>query len=54
MGETGLTQARRTVKKNVVQGFPSTTGRSDSYLQIILGLVLSGKISEIPGSKTGI
>jgi hypothetical protein len=38
----------------MVQGFFTAFGSRDSYLQVILGLVLSGEISQAPGSQAGI
>jgi hypothetical protein len=44
MGQAGLTQARRPVKQDVVQGLPTAPGGGDGNAEIFLGLVLSDKI----------
>ena len=54
MCQAGFTEAGWAVEQNMVKGFTPGSGCGDSYFQIILGLVLSGKIGKAPGSKTGI
>jgi len=54
MGKACLAEAGGAIEKDVVQGFTAGGGRVNSYLQVFLGPVLSGKISEAPRAETGI
>jgi hypothetical protein len=54
VGQAGLAQSGRSVEQDVVQGFFTAFGSRDRYFKVILGLVLSGKISQVPGSQAGI
>jgi hypothetical protein len=54
MGKAGLTQARRSVEQDVVECFATAAGGGNGYLEIFLGLVLSGKIGKVSRSETGI
>jgi hypothetical protein len=38
----------------MVQGFIAAFGGSDGNLEVFLGLVLSGELSQAPGPQTGI
>ena len=54
MGQAGLAKAGRTVEKHVVQSFITAFCRGDSYLEVVLRLVLSRKLSEMPWPQVGI
>jgi hypothetical protein len=54
MGQAGLAQSGRAVEQDMIQGFFTAFGSRDSYFKVILGLVLSGKISQVAGSQAGI
>ena len=54
MSQAGLAETGRTVKKHVVQGFITAFGRVDSYLEVILRLVLSRKLRQMPRPQAGI
>jgi len=54
MGQTGLAKTRGTVEKNVVQSFITASGCFDSYLEVVLRLVLSRKLRQMPWPQVGI
>lgn len=46
MGETGLTQAGRPVKKGMVEGLSPLPGSGDSNGQVFTNLILAGKLGK--------
>ena len=54
MGQAGLAEAGGTVKKHVIQGFSATLGGANGYLEVFLGLILSGELSQMPRPQAGV
>ena len=54
MGQAGLAETRRAVKKYVVQSFITAFSRVDSYLEVVFSLVLSRKLRQMPWPQVGI
>ena len=54
MGQTGLAEAGRPVKQDMVNRLTPTLSRGNSNLEVFLGLLLSDKVGQVPRSKTGI
>ncbi len=52
MGEAGLTETGRTVKKNVVDRFAPPFGGGYGYLKIILRFILTDKVGQVAGTQT--
>jgi hypothetical protein len=46
MGEAGLTQSRRPVKQDVVDGFAAAFSGLNGYLEVFLGGFLADKVGE--------
>ena len=54
MRQARLAEAGRPVKQDMVDRLTPTLSRGNRYLKIFLGLLLSDKVGQVPGSKTGI
>ena len=54
MRQTGLAEAGRPVKQDMVDRLTPAFSRGNSYLEVFLGLLLSDKVGQVPGSKTRI
>ena len=53
MGETGLTQAGRSVKKSVVEGLTALAGGDDRNCQVFPDLVLTDKVGQRTRPEAG-
>ena len=52
MGEAGLAESGRTVKKDVVDRFAPPLSRRNSYLEVFLRFFLPDKIGQAAGAET--
>ena len=54
MGQGGFTETGWAIEQDVVQGFTSTLGGSDSYVYIFLSVILPDEVSKAARSQVGI
>jgi hypothetical protein len=54
VGDAGLAQSGRPVKKDMVDRFTPPPGRGDSYLQVFLRFILPDKFGQAAGPETAV